>query len=278
MVDKLEIGLYDGSFFNKSLSLGRENEDLEPTYIRWVRHQVRPVCVFTDMFLHVARNIDCKRKIAILLEPPTPGKDTHYHYVETYPEDFDHIFTFDKSLVDGGRFKWYPVGGSWLSAEKWLIHDKSKDVSLIASVKRRAPGHILRHQIAELSSLYEIDVMGTGYKPIKSKATGLAEYRYSIVTESNKLDDYFTEKLIDCMLTGTVPIYWGSPAIGDHFDMNGIITFDDLDQLADILINVISLDDYGGRIVALARNHETASRFVIAEDWLYQNWSHVFNE
>jgi hypothetical protein len=27
------------------------------------------------------------------------------------------------------------------------------------------------------------------------------------------MDNWLTEKIIDCMLTGTVPIYWGAPNI-----------------------------------------------------------------
>ena len=39
--------------------------------------------------------------------------------------------------------------------------------------------------------------------------------------ENNIEPDYFTEKLIDCFLTGTVPIYLGPKQVENYFDPNG---------------------------------------------------------
>ena len=41
---------------------------------------------------------------------------------------------------------------------------------------------------------------------------------YSVAIESSSEKDYFTEKLIDCLITKTIPIYWGCPNINDYFD------------------------------------------------------------
>ena len=35
--------------------------------------------------------------------------------------------------------------------------------------------------------------------------------------------DHFTEKLLDCMLCRTLPIYWGTPNIEEYFDVAGMI-------------------------------------------------------
>ena len=48
---------------------------------------------------------------------------------------------------------------------------------------------------------------------------------------------YFTEKLIDALITKTVPIYWGAPYIGDFYDNRGIIHFEDENELVDIVNN-----------------------------------------
>ena len=45
----------------------------------------------------------------------------------------------------------------------------------------------------------------------------------------------FTEKLIDAFLTGTIPLYWGCPTIGEFFDMDGILLFDNVDVLVDLV-------------------------------------------
>ena len=41
--------------------------------------------------------------------------------------------------------------------------------------------------------------------------------QFSIATENAAVDNYFTEKLMDCFLTKTVPIYYGSSNIGEFF-------------------------------------------------------------
>jgi len=37
---------------------------------------------------------------------------------------------------------------------------------------------------------------------------------------------YFTEKILDCFRTRTVPIYWGCTNIREHFEADGIIVLD----------------------------------------------------
>jgi hypothetical protein len=48
-------------------------------------------------------------------------------------------------------------------------------------------------------------------------------YQYSLVIENSSQTHYFTEKLIDCLITKTIPIYYGCPNIADYFDTTGWI-------------------------------------------------------
>lgn len=41
--------------------------------------------------------------------------------------------------------------------------------------------------------------------------------------ENSRQHNYFTEKLIDCLITKTIPIYYGCPNIGDYFSTQGWI-------------------------------------------------------
>ena len=42
-----------------------------------------------------------------------------------------------------------------------------------------------------------------------NKLAGLKDYMFTIVIENVVDDCWFTEKLMDSLLTGTIPIYWG---------------------------------------------------------------------
>jgi hypothetical protein len=91
---------------------------------------------------------------------------------------------------------------------------------------------------------------------------------FSIVVENIKTDYYFTEKIIDCFRTGTIPIYWGCPSIGDFFDKNGIITFNTELELLEIIKNLKS-EDYYDRIDSINKNYEIAKDFLLIENWIY---------
>ena len=46
---------------------------------------------------------------------------------------------------------------------------------------------------------------------------------FHVALENVRQCNYFTEKLLDCFLTRTVPIYWGCPNIADYFDTDGML-------------------------------------------------------
>jgi hypothetical protein len=78
----------------------------------------------------------------------------------------------------------------------------------------------------------QIWLFGGGFKEIETKEEGLEDYRFSFAIENCCYDYYFTEKLLDCFLTGTVPIYIGCERIGDIFNSDGIIFLDDKIDIA----------------------------------------------
>lgn len=76
------------------------------------------------------------------------------------------------------------------------------------------------------------------YKPFR-------DYDYSIVIENSSVRNYFTEKLLDCFLEETVPLYWGCPNILNYFPSDAIITLKDEDvrdpvRFAEIIGNLES--------------------------------------
>jgi hypothetical protein len=52
------------------------------------------------------------------------------------------------------------------------------------------------------------------------------------------MENWFTEKLVDCFRTKTIPIYKGCPNIKDFYNKKGIITFDTMEELSTILNNI----------------------------------------
>jgi hypothetical protein len=268
-------GLFDGSFAHAmSATYGGDNLGKGPKHFTWQRGQEgQYVTFYTDMCLDMVKDHKGPGlKVAWLLEPPSLS-DMHYRKAVELEDRFDYIFTFKTSLLNRGK-KWlyYPLGGSWVDDRSWIVKDKL--VSVIGTEKQGAEGHRMRHSVIQWFEEV-VDVWGRGYKPMESKVIALGSYRYSIVIESIRMDDYFSEKLIDCLNLGTIPIYWGSPSINDSFHSAGIIPFDTVWDLKRIL-GEIGPEDYRIRFEAVQENRRRAEQYVCSEDWIYNHYFPLF--
>jgi hypothetical protein len=94
-------------------------------------------------------------------------------------------------------------------------------------------------------------------------------YQYSIVIENSREINYFSEKLLDCLLTYTVPIYFGCPNIQDFFDVTGWIiltstAFDDVET--ELLEKVSKLNEKTYAFSHTETNFQTARFYASCSD------------
>ncbi|QDV82995.1 glycosyltransferase family 10 domain-containing protein [Planctomycetes bacterium TBK1r] len=178
------------------------------------------------------------RRAAVLVETPNeyffdyfPELASSFCCVMTHRDDFvglGHPFT---RLHYGTN--WVPIGDPELLVHG---HGKTKDLSFLGSIQHEpVHGYVFRKQVAERLQALGIECFGRGLKTLASKTDGLDPYRFSVAMENTRSSGYFTEKLIDCFHRGTVPVYWGDPAIASVFDPRGMIVFENLDGLESIL-------------------------------------------
>lgn len=231
----------------------------------WVREYDKTSLVFTDNNIFDVDYFSNEKKYAWLLEPPAINPQT-YEYIKTNYNKFDFIFTCDEELLKlSDKFVLIPFGGCWISEDDRKLYNKTKLVSCIMSSKKTTDGHLLRHQVKEIFK--NIDYFGDS-NPIAQKITGLSDYAFSLVIENSKRDFYFTEKIIDCFMVGTIPIYWGCPSIKNFFDINGILTFDTIEELFQI-VNTLSFDLYNEKIKSVQNNFKEAQKYLIADDLIF---------
>lgn len=83
---------------------------------------------------------------------------------------------------------------------------------------------------------------------------------FSIVIESNKEPWYFSEKIVDALLTKTIPIYWGCTNIGTFFDERGIMSFNTIEEFFE-KINTINENTYEQMLPYVQKNYETAKQY-----------------
>ena len=118
---------------------------------------------------------------------------------------------------------------------------KSRPLSSVTSAANVTPGHRKRAQFLRdfarqhpgMLDVYGYgwkDELGTSYKgelgnrfakvtdfAALCKLAGLKDYRYSLAFENSQQRNYFSEKLVDCWLAWSMPLYWGCPNLSEFF-------------------------------------------------------------
>jgi len=263
---KQKLKILDSTFSHSILGYCSDFQTSE--YFEWDRSicDIESNLVITDNFL-TSTLPPSKNKIAWLIEPICIAPN-HYNYIENNLSKFDYILTHEKSFLDlSPNMKFVPFGCCWIAKEDQNIYTKTKNISIISSNKSYTDGHKLRHEVIQKFNS-EINVFGRGYSPVEFKIQGLKDYRYSIVIENCKRDYWFSEKLIDCFMTGTIPIYWGCPSIGDFFDTDGMIIFDKLEDLENI-INSCNDELYNSKITGILENFHRGKNYLLPDDYIY---------
>jgi hypothetical protein len=104
---------------------------------------------------------------------------------------------------------------------------KNRIISSITSSKTKRIGHRNRFAFIEfLRMRLDFDLYGKGYHFIEDKWDGLAPYKYSIVIENHSTSHYWSEKIADCFLGWTMPIYFGCTNITDYFPPESLVQID----------------------------------------------------
>ena len=214
--------------------------------------------------------------VAWLIEPPSVNPNIYYYVAENHKK-FKYVLTFAKELTNmGENFLFYPFGGTRLQEDQCQLYDKTKLLSMILSDKQFTAGHQFRHRCKDVvSNISDIYMPSEGH--YVEKLDSCRDYMFTVVVENGVFNDYFTEKLIDSMLTGTIPIYNGTPNVVDYFDKEGIINFSNISELEDI-VNNLDADTYCKRMDSVISNYDKAKEFFIAEDWIWNNYRYLFNE
>jgi len=270
-MSKLKLKIVEHTFTHCDYS----NNPMPPVsfsdYIVWDRNvgDQEDLVFFTDRDIRKGASSNHRRKVAWLIEPYVKQSGT-YDWISQNNHKFDYVLTNEKTLLDKGEnFIYFPFGGCWIEPENRKFHDKSKLVSIICSGKRNVPDHHKRHELIQRFGEH-IDVLGRGYKPIESITDGLKDYAFHIAMENQRRDLHFSEKLINPIMTGTIPIYWGMPSIGDYFDPRGMIIMNDIDDFAEIY-NDLTEKRYMDMLPYAKENFEIAKQYVLSEDWMYEN-------
>jgi hypothetical protein len=205
---------------------------------------------------------DAEFKVLMQSEPPNLYIMFCGLVQENY-QNFDLVLTYDDRLLSlPNAVEFCPVG-SWISDDLKL--EKRNQISYMMSSKLNGTAYHMRYMIMrrfeKIKSIGEFDLLWHRSPPrVPSKDPFFANAKFNIACENQIMTNMFTEKLLDCFKTLTVPIYYGCTNIEKYFNPKGIIQFNTIEELETILEN-LTPDVYDEMLPYLHENVEAAKPY-----------------
>lgn len=134
--------------------------------------------------------------------------------------------------------------------------------------------HAVQHQlhdkryaaIAYLKGKMNLDLYGKGWPfgfgkeiPVGEKISVIREYPMYICDENMTMEGYVTEKVIDCLVAGVIPLYTGAPNIEEYVPLNCMLTNRDA--------------PLSYKVADLIQNGQKFIRSAAAKKFSYQGWA-----
>ena len=212
-------------------------------------------------FDNVTFDPDADFKVLVQCEPPKLYVDFVRYVSETW-KNFDIILTYDDRILEYPNSKLFVPVGCWVDD---IEIDKKDQITYLMSSKILSSEHRMRFMIM---SRYQHKkhigpfefLMHRTPPRLPSKEPFLKNAKFQIVCENQVMTNMFTEKLIDCFRTKTVPIYYGCTNIEKFFNPRGIIQFNKIEELEQIL-NSLQPKQYDEMLPHITENYMRASSY-----------------
>jgi len=190
----------------------------------------------------------------IINQPPSNLKiileNTIVFNMEPHMDKKSHLWNEEWMNIDKNKFKWYGSHDKHYNNNEWhisktytelkneeIIKDEnlSTILSTVLSDKYKDPGHIKRVdfiKFLQLKNDIKVDVFGgnrfmwdnyKGSLPYHEKDNALLPYKYIFNVENFQINNYYTEKLIDGILSECLVFYHGCPNIKELIDEKAFV-------------------------------------------------------
>ena len=108
-------------------------------------------------------------------------------------------------------------------------------------------------------------------KPLADKMAFLRGFRFNVAFENTSSAGYVTEKLVEPLLAGTIPIYWGAPDVSRDFNPGCMIDVSRFASTGDAIDHILAVDaDPAARLALLSATpfRENREPECLADDYL----------
>ncbi len=218
---------------------------------------------FLIVFKNPKNYIEASCRYAWLVSHEPPIKRNRY-FTNSF-KNFDKVFSYYKSrnvvtesthpLIPWMIFKSYDELTN-LKPSKAKVAKTHNRITWITSNQRELKGQIARMKFKDylLTKNTAIDIFGKGFTEIGDKFEALFPYRYAVAIENFSHQNYWSEKIVDCLLSYCLPFYWGAPNLEDFLPARSFVRIDinKPDQALRTILDTVSSDEWEKRIDAIS--------------------------
>ncbi len=187
--------------------------------------------IYEDIDGYLFEAANCPPGNTILV---TGEEKTMWSYPQDYLEQFGAVFTSrddikHSNVIRGAYLCPWHVKRSYDTLISTSPEVKKADLSVICSNSISLDGHRRRLAFVEQLKVYfkeQLHWFGKGKNPVADKWDGLSPFRYSVAIENAAHPHYFTEKINDCFLAYTMPLYWGCQNLEEYFPAESFVRID----------------------------------------------------
>jgi|688.fasta_scaffold73230_3 hypothetical protein len=200
-------------------------------------------------------------RVLVQCEPPHIW-DAFPQMIRENHQNYDLVLTYNESLFDLPNHKVFIPVGCFIDN---LPLNKTNQISYIMSSKIMTNEHRMRFMILrrleESKSIGDFEfIMHRNPPEIDSKNRFFINAKFHITCENAVMNNMFSEKLIDCFRSRTVPIYYGCLNIEKYFDERGIIRFNTIEEF-DKICQEITPEWYDERLSYIEENYQRAREY-----------------
>jgi hypothetical protein len=207
--------------------------------------------------------------ILVLQEP------NEYFGLHDWAVQNNHLFSFiltwdDKLLNNLDNAIFLPFGHTWFKPDQYQKeHEKKFQISHLCGKLLKTYGQSLRHELLARKNEVKVptkyfDVYGDRHN-IEEARIGKEEVfgdsMFGVAIENTSHNGYFTEKILDCFLLKTIPMYWGCTDIDNFFNKEGIIKFGNVDEFT-YISNRLNEGYYNSRKEIIEENYQKALQYI----------------
>ena len=198
---------------------------------------------------------------------------------------FSVILTWDDKVLNNcDNALFLSFGHSWFKPNQYEInHSKLFQISHLCGKLLKTYGQSLRHELLARKNEIKVptkffDIYGDRYNiedARRGKEEVFGDSMFGVAIENTSHNGYFTEKILDCFLLKTIPIYWGCTNINNFFNKEGIIKFGNIDEFI-YISNILTKEYYNSKRDIIEENYQRALQYVDYEQNIVNKITEIF--